>query len=214
VGAIAYFRAMGCYFHHGQSGHLLKSRAAVNHILYNRLTDEPGGHASYELEFPNGGLAVVLGNVIQQSASTENPHIISYGSEGYRWPRNALHLVHNTLVDQLESGIYLRVAPPAAGTDAPEVRLRDNLLLGKPYVGDAELWPAWAEAQGNFVVDARAFVNAAGLDFTLKPGSSLRGRAVDPGQAGDLSLRPARQFHAPRGTVPLRGAARNPGAIQ
>ena len=213
VGAIAYFRAQGCYSHHGQAGHLLKSRAAVNHIFYNRLTDELGGHASYELEFPNGGLAVVVGNVIQQSASTENPHIISYGVEGYRWPRDGLVLVNNTLIDQRQGGIWLRVSPlPDGGT--PEVRLRNNLLLGNPYVGDAALWPQWAAAQGNYVVDAQAFVNAAGLDVTLKPGSSLRGKAVDPGRLDELSLRPTRQFRAPLGTAELRGVARNPGAVQ
>lgn len=215
VGAIAFFRAMGCYFHHGESGHLLKSRAAVNHIFYNRLTDELGGHASYELEFPNGGLAVVLGNVIQQGAGTENPHIISYGAEGYRWPRNELHLVHNTIVDQRGGeGIYLRVSPPPAGAQVPEVRLRDNLLLGKAYVGDPALWSQWEAKLGNFVADGRDFVNLAGLDLALRPSSSLRGKAVDPGKLDELSLRPTHQFHLPRGTTALRGPARNPGAVQ
>jgi len=213
VGAIAYFRAQGCYSHHGQAGHLMKSRAAVNHIFYNRLTDELGGHASYELEFPNGGLAVVIGNVIQQSASTENPHIISYGAEGYRWPRDGLFLANNTIIDQRQGGIWLRASPLKDGV-MPEVRLRNNLLLGNPYVGDGVLFSQWAAEQGNYVVDAQAFVNAAGLDFTLKPGSSLRGKAVDPGRLDELSLRPTRQFHAPLGTVELRGIARNPGAVQ
>jgi hypothetical protein len=79
----------GSYFHHADVGHLLKSRAARSHILYNRLTDETGGRASYELEFPNGGLAYVVGNVIEQAATTENETIISFGAEGYR-PRNEL----------------------------------------------------------------------------------------------------------------------------
>ena len=213
VGAIAYFRAQGCYSHHGQAGHLMKSRAAVNHIFYNRLTDELGGHASYELEFPNGGLAVVVGNVIQQSASTENPHIISYGVEGYRWPRDGLFLVNNTLIDQRQGGIWLRASLLKDGS-APEVKLRNNLLLGNPYVGDAVLWQQWAAEQGNYVVDAKAFVNAVAMDFTLKPNSSLRGKAVDPGRVDELSLRQARQFQAPLGTAELRGPARNPGAAQ
>lgn len=213
VGAIAYFRAQGCYSHHGQAGHLMKSRAAVNHIFYNRLTDELGGHASYELEFPNGGLAVVIGNVIQQSATTENPHIISYGVEGYRWPRNGLFLINNTIIDQRQSGIWLRASPLKEGV-MPEVKLRNNLLLGNPYVGEGSLWPQWAAEQGNYVVDAKAFVNAAGLDFALKPGSSLRGKAVDPGRVDELSLRQMRQFQAPLGSVELRGTARNPGAAQ
>ena len=31
-----------------------------------------------------------MGNVIQQSAQTENKIMISYGTEGYTWPTNAL----------------------------------------------------------------------------------------------------------------------------
>ncbi|WP_214278495.1 hypothetical protein, partial [Escherichia coli] len=85
----------GSYFHHGLLGHLLKSRAALNHILYNRLSDEIGGRASYELELPNGGVAVVMGNLIAQSSTTENPHVISFGAEGASWPQQALYLVNN-----------------------------------------------------------------------------------------------------------------------
>ena len=99
VGAIARLSVTGSYFHHGQSGHLLKSRAAVNHVFYNRLTDEAGGTSSYELEFPNGGRAYVIGNIVQQGAATENRVVVAYGAEGYRWTRNALVLGHNTLDD-------------------------------------------------------------------------------------------------------------------
>ena len=79
VGAIAKLTVQGSYFHHGKGGHLLKTRAAQSHILYNRLTDEAGGTASYELEFPNGGVAVVAGNLIVQGAHSPNAAIISYG---------------------------------------------------------------------------------------------------------------------------------------
>ena len=88
VGVIARLKVTGSYFHHAKVGHLLKTRAAVNHILYNRLTDEPGGSASYELEFANGGIAYVVGNIIQQGSETQNPHLISYAAEGYKWPKN------------------------------------------------------------------------------------------------------------------------------
>ena len=112
VGQIASLSVTGCYLHHARTGHLLKSRAAVNHVFYNRLTDEQGGTASYELEFPNGGLAYVVGNLIEQTSQTENPQLISFGAEGYKWPRNEICLVNNTLVDRLaRGGVFLRVAP-------------------------------------------------------------------------------------------------------
>jgi hypothetical protein len=65
VGSIAWLKVTGSYFHHARVGHLLKSRATENRIFYNRLTDESGGRASYELEFANGGIAYVVGNMVQ-----------------------------------------------------------------------------------------------------------------------------------------------------
>ena len=113
----------GSYFHHARVGHLLKTRAAESFILYNRLTDEARGRASYKLEFPSGGVAYVIGNIIHQNRQTENPNIISFGAEGYNWPHNELYLINNTLVDDLsEQGNFLRVK---TGADRiPEVYQR------------------------------------------------------------------------------------------
>ncbi len=73
-------------------GDLIKSRAALNVNRYNRLTGESGS-ASNKLEFPDGGIAYVIGHLIQQSVQTENPAMVSFGAEGYRWPANEIYLV-------------------------------------------------------------------------------------------------------------------------
>ena len=125
AGTIAHLSVTGSYFHHAKVGHLLKSRAAINYIVNNRLVDETGGRASYELEFPNGGVAYVVDNVIGQSTTTENPHLISFGVEGYKWPRNELYLQNNTLINPLPDGVLLRVSP---GADA--VQSLGNVLVG------------------------------------------------------------------------------------
>lgn len=206
VGAIKRLSVTGSYFHGGLLGHLLKSRAAVNHILYNRLTDEVGGRASYELEFPNGGVAVVVGNLIMQSSTTDNPHVISFGVEGAKWPRQALYLVHNTLVDQRPSGgIWLRVTPPQT-----EVMLANNLLVGAPRLAAEGHWTRRA----NFQADWDEFVRAVREDFRLKPSSGLRGKAQDMGEAEGVKLSPAREYRHPHTSVALAGPARNPGAFQ
>jgi hypothetical protein len=209
VGAIRRLAVSGSWFHHGLHGHLLKSRAALNHILYNRLTDEIGGRASYELEFANGGVAVVMGNLISQSSTTENPHVISFGAEGATWEKQALYLVNNTLVDQRPSGgIWLRVSPRQA-----EVVLANNLLVGTPKLAADGHWLRRA----NFTAEWDEFVRAARDDFRLKPGSSLRGRAQDVGEGGGLALRPAREYRHPRGTVALAegtAGSLSPGAFQ
>src|SRR5262249_25776053 len=54
------------YSHHSNIGHLVKSRALVNYILYNRLSSEATGTTSYELDLPDGGTSYVIGNVIEQ----------------------------------------------------------------------------------------------------------------------------------------------------
>ncbi len=79
VGEIHRFTITGSYSHHARVGHLLKSRAEQNYVMYNRLTDETTGRASYELEFPSGGLAYVIGNIIEQGPQTENPNMVSFG---------------------------------------------------------------------------------------------------------------------------------------
>ncbi len=206
VGAIRRLAVTGSYFHHGLHGHLLKSRAALNHILYNRLSDEIGGRASYELEFPNGGIAVVMGNLIMQSSTTENPHVISFGAEGATWPKQRLYLVNNTLVDQMpRGGIWLRVAPPST-----DVVLANNLFVGTPQIAAEGHWTRLA----NFNADWDEFVRAARDDYRLRPDSDLRGKAQDAGEGGGLRLVPTREYHHPRGSVALGGPSRSPGAFQ
>lgn len=162
AGHIARLSVTGSYCHNGHIGHLLKSRAAMNYIFHNRIADEADGTASYELEFPNGGVAHVEGNVVAQSIHTENPHLISFGAEGYKWPRNDIHLVSNTLANPLpRGGVFLRVAP---GADA--IRAINNLLVGSGKLESAGA----GEYRNNISVDLQEY--ARGLNGTAhNPGT-------------------------------------------
>jgi hypothetical protein len=51
VGAIGWCVVMNSRFHNGWRGHLLKSRARVDRILWNELVDRPGDQAANEPEF-------------------------------------------------------------------------------------------------------------------------------------------------------------------
>lgn len=206
AGEIASLTVTGSYFHHANVGHLLKSRAAVNRIRYNRLTDEAGGRASYELNLPNGGLAYVIGNIFQQSASTENPHLISYGEEGYKWPRNEFYLINNTLVDtQPRRGIALRVS---RGT--PRVTVANNLLVNFGQFDTA----AVGDYRNNRLAGTDDFAATSAADFQLKSRSKLRGTAIDIGKDGAENLMPQGEYSHPRRWRPLQGQARDPGALQ
>lgn len=207
VGAIARLSVAGSYFHHAIAGHLLKSRAARNNIRYNRLADEPGGRASYELEFPNGGVAIVVGNIIEQEASTENPNMISYGTEGYRWPVNALLLVHNTLVDRRgQGGVFLKVKPGDV-----RVAVIDNLLVGPSSLQAA----GPGEYRGNATTtDLDVFESGSPESYRLRRGVRVNTPLADPGEYEGAPLAPRSQFKFPRGTEPLKGKATRPGAVQ
>lgn len=206
VGSIASLSVTGSYFHHGATGHLLKSRASQNRILYNRLTDEPAGHASYELEFPNGGVAYVIGNIIGQSQKTENSALISFGAEGYKWPANELYLVNNTLIDgKLVGGQFLRLRP---GADV--VRGINNLLVGFSSLEAGGL----GEFINNFNVQTTEFESETLQDLRLKASSKARARAIDPGRANGQDLKPTRQYVHKLRTLVLGSVAIDPGAIQ
>jgi hypothetical protein len=199
AGGIAYLRVSGSYFHHANVGHLIKSRAQVSRIEYNRLTDESGGRASYELEFANGGVAEVVGNIIQQGEETRNSVIVSYGAEGYVWPQNRLSLVHNTVVnDRRFGGTFLRVAP---GAEA--VLLRNNLFVGSGRVDASGV----ADEAGDHHVEWEAFIKASRGDYRL----------AEDARAGlqALPLEGAARGLAPRFTYehPLRLRALTAGAV-
>ncbi|MEO6853674.1 MAG: hypothetical protein ABI410_17615 [Rhodoferax sp.] len=199
IGQIARATVTGSYLHHARTGHLLKSRAAISHILYNRLTDD-GGSASYELEFPNGGVAVVVGNIIQQGPLTENPVLIAFGAEGYTWPFNQLSLAYNTLVDDLPSGgSWLKVKP---GADA--VLAVNNLLVG---TAPLQAIPS-GDFRNNFNTDRSSL--APGGSYRLRAGSPLLGKAI----ALDPNLQAQREYSHTAKSIALNIAPHNPGAMQ
>jgi hypothetical protein len=206
VGSIARFTLRDSYVHHGAFGHLVKSRARENFVIGNRITDEEDGRASYELEFPNGGVAYVIGNIIEQGPHTENWYIISYGAEGYRWPQDQLFLVNNTLVDDLPRDGRLLWVRPGAG----RVALINNLQLGNATF---ELETTW-ESRSNVVAQRSDLVSPATGDFRLRASSPLVGRAVDPGVANDVPLRMAREYVHPMRSRAVPNGPLNPGAAQ
>lgn len=201
VGAISRLQVRACYFHHANVGHLLKSRAQRNFIFYNRLSDE-NGRASYALEFPNGGGAQVMGNLIQQSARTQNPTLISYGAEGPRWTDNRLELRYNTLVNDLgPRGVLLALRLPNA-----QAQIERNLFVGGNI-----------EARANIALRENAV--ATGADFGDPSHFDYRLRRTSPlalSLAADSSIpAPRYEYRHPAGLVAFKAASRvSPGAWQ
>ena len=210
VGAIGRFSLRGSRFANGYLGHLVKSRARENHVLYNMLVDGAGGKASYELEFPNGGVAYVIGNTVGQSARTDNPKMLSFGAEGGRWPENALYMAHNTLINDFHAGSFVHVWLDKLAGDV-EVWLLNNLLVGNGELSR----PAQGRFDGNRAVGRGELIEQGGVPSRLTSGSPLRGAVRPPGEANEVALLPSAEFTFPVGTRSLRvGSRLAPGAFQ
>lgn len=227
----------GSYFHHGRTGHLIKSRAQRNLIIANRITDETGGSASYEIEFPNGGMNVVLNNLIEQSPSTQNSTILANGLEGAKNPIQQLYIVNNTFVNDLGRGDFIRVRSSGPVQVINNIfvgggnvltgngQLRNNLLaagaggtprIERPLFREAEI----SETGTRTAVDA-GLLDPEHYDFRLKSTSPAIGGGTDPGAAGPLSLEPAIEYvHSaqtriitPAGSIDI-GAYQHIGAVR
>lgn len=207
VGRIARFELVGSRFGNGWRGHLVKSRALVNEVRYNRLVDGDGGlgGASYELEFPNGGLATVVGNLIAQGPDTQNDVLVAYGAEAARddTRAHALVMVHNTLVNRAGRPVRFVQVHAQRLREHPRLLMRANVLAGP---GDAGMGP------GNVRLPQSPWGDAADETFAPPPRAAWRWRTPAP---ADPALRPRAQFALPLGTRPLAADGPLwPGAVQ
>jgi hypothetical protein len=175
------------YSHHAKIGHLLKTRALESHVLYNRLTGEDGNN-SYEIDVPNGGKTIILGNVIQQGPNTGNGGIITYGVENNLNPITTLFVVNNTIVNERPNGgTFMNV-----NSGASPAIVRNNVIVGPGTL----ITQANAVQEGNFQGDAM-FVDQAAFDYHLKPGSPAVDKGVAPGQAEGFDLTPNHHYVHP-----------------
>ena len=191
IGNVAKFTLQYSYSHDAKVGHLVKSRAAENYILYNRLTGEQGS-SSYELDLPNAGTSVVLGNLIEQGPNTQNPNLVAYGEEGVVAgnPGHDLHVVNNTFVnDRPNGGTFVSIGD---AVDSP-AQLQNNIFSGPGTLTNQ----ASAKLSTNFSGADPLLSAPNAYDYTLLPGSPCIDVGSDAGSLGPLSLTPAWQYQHP-----------------
>jgi hypothetical protein len=211
IGRIGRFTMTGSRVHQGFEGHLVKTRAQINDLRYNLIYDGAGGKAAYEVEFPDGGVAIVVGNVIGQSATTTNPVVIAYGAEGAVWPENALYLVNNTLTSERLWGAWFLRVWEGSFSPKPAVVAVNNLTIGPGVFS----FGASGSFAGNFPALSWTLGDPATFDFALDNSSWLRGAGATPPMRGGIDLAPTAEFRLPLGTRPIeRPASWTPGAFQ
>jgi parallel beta helix pectate lyase-like protein len=179
-----------CYSHHAVIGHNVKSRAKRNFILYNRIMDEASGTSSYDIDLPNGGFAVIMGNLIHQGPDTDNPSLIAYGAEGLKNAPNELYVVNNTFVND-HSGSSDTYVDIASGTTV--AKMRNNLFSGSGKLASGPV----TDSGGNVVSPSPGFVNKAAYDYRITAASPAVNKGTAAGSAGDFALTPLFEYLHP-----------------
>ena len=195
IGAVRSFTLRYSYTHHARVGHNVKSRAARNFILYNRIMDEATGNSSYAIDLSSGGLSFIIGNEIQQGPFTENYTLVSYGAEGLaKAANNSLYFVNNTLVNERPQGGRFIFVKPGAGP----VRILNNLFIGKGAIEAPD-----AEMAGNVLGTPQDVVSSKNYDYRLRAGGKSINAGSELGNAHGVSLRANKEYlhktsHTPR----------------
>jgi Right handed beta helix region len=166
-------------------GHLVKSRALRNYILYDRLTGERGTD-SYELDLPNGGLSYVIGTVIEQGSNTQNPNMLAYGEEGDLNPDSRLYVVNDTFVNDLHHGDAILVGPQVT---TPVFAENDISTGSTAFVSQPG-----ARTPHDCITSHPGFTGPTRYDYSLKPKSPCRRAGIRPGSANGFSLTPRFQY--------------------
>ncbi|OPZ98205.1 MAG: hypothetical protein BWY70_01283 [Bacteroidetes bacterium ADurb.Bin408] len=160
---------MNCYFHHPRGqGNSLKTRAQRSFILYNMI-DEGTGYGSYELNIAQGGLNIIMGNVIIQGPAGAN-----HGIVGYDAVTNVLedfYFVNNTVINQFAgNNKYFNIAP---STGINTFKIYNNIFASVPGASNILFnsnVPSVTDTSHNvFFADylTSGFLNPSGNDYTL-----------------------------------------------
>ncbi len=133
IGDVASLSIDNSYFHGVLVGHEIKSRAERTTITNSRIQDGPDGTASYSIDLPNGGNALIQGNVIQQGPASQNPAIIAYGEEGGVHAGSSLTVTGNTILNDLNSpsaaAVWNAAGAPASVTGNSTYGLAANQVI-------------------------------------------------------------------------------------
>jgi hypothetical protein len=126
AGHIALLRVENSTFEQQHEGHHIKSRAARTEIVNNSVQDGPRGSSSYLVDLPNGGSALISGNVFEKGPLSDNKQAaIAIGAEGESNPVGDLVVEDNSFSN--ETGGATAFVKDYTGRP---VTLRKNRLSG------------------------------------------------------------------------------------
>jgi hypothetical protein len=116
-----------CVFLDTKIAHHIKSRARNTVVRDSRIEDGPDGTASYLIDIPDGGNALIQGNVMQKGPHSNNPSVAISIGEGSAHNPTAVLIVRDNV---FHSAVPARTAFVRDGTSSP-VALVDNTITGE-----------------------------------------------------------------------------------
>ncbi len=174
-------------------GHELKSRAKFNYIAYNNIANYTTKD-SRSIDLPNGGISIILGNVIEQGPNSANNNILGYGLEGLSNPTpHKLYIVNNTFVNRRGNGSHIHI--PTATLD--KFLVQNNIFVG----GGSTINGIQDEYRANVLIEKIQDAIPFFVDFDAYNYNLLYDNAtVDVGiplneSIGNYSLTPTFEFH-------------------
>ena len=161
IGNVDRLRVVASWFHEAKIGHNLKSRAKENIVENSYFMDGPTGTSSYLLDFPDGGVVFMRGNLLHKGPMADNTTAVAYGAERNMWTTNTVTLTHNTVVTTMGRGTFISFAgytqqatltanlfagnaALASGIAAPTLVQQNNFMTGEgnvPGAATGQFWP-------------------------------------------------------------------------
>ncbi|MBK7571515.1 MAG: T9SS type A sorting domain-containing protein [Bacteroidetes bacterium] len=175
------------WFHHprGQANSI-KTRAQRSFILYNLIDEEATGYGSWEINIAQGGLNIIMGNVIIQGTSGAN-----HGIVGYDAATNLLedfYFVNNTVVNKFAGNVRYFNIVPSSGINT--FKIYNNIFASDANAANvvfATNVPATLDTSQNHYNNnylTFPFTNASLDDYTL---TSLATAAIDRGSVAGVT---------------------------
>lgn len=163
-------------------GHELKSRANCNFILYNRISNI-NNIDSRNIDIPNGGTTVIMGNIIEQGTNSSNSNILGYGLEGLtNVSKHNLWICNNTFVNKKSTGSFINIA-----TNTDTLFIKNNIFAGAKTGGFIIGTANFLDSSNNLIdntINNIGFLNSGNYDYNLTANSA----AINMGIAINKSI--------------------------
>jgi len=189
IGDARSFTLRYSYTHGAIQGHDIKTRAHKNYILYNRIMDDSNGTASRNIDIPNGGQAIIMGNIIEKGPNAPNNNSIEFGLEGFvnPGPQN-LYMINNTFVNDRSNCGFLDLE---SGTDT--LQFINNIVAGPFVIFNIGSAPTVMDSATNWITTDTAavgLVNPVFYNYRLLASSAAINVGSVAGYYDTLSLIP------------------------